>query len=878
MSIGNDHIRALFLKKASQQQDPAAAAMAAAAKQVPSALPVPTLAPKPDQAAEGDPVADQAKMEEAHRKELERKDKELNTLRNNNEVMQVQMAHLKALAALDKHREQVYKNIEKKEQDHRRNMEKEDIALQQKKERMAAEEIKHQAKMDVASAHQQAQAAEAQAKATAQQAQQNAQQYVKMTEDVRKNSDNYFAQRSKELDKRKMDLDAQQKKLDAEGSRISPIVMNRLNSAVKATQGLGSIREKLQGTPGISASSTLEALNKVATFGGPGTHITAAQNQYKAQSQIPGPEQALAAIDDDVLPMEYQLYYDSIPGGSKRVDKLLAEADAIKKKQQELMSGRRVGYGAEWNALEKQRHDAIHKARVLQYALALNRQAALPFGATDNLALRLRNADIELQRLRQGGTASPEQLLAAEAKVQSLMNEYDKLRDLAGAHEADAADVLAGRLQSEHGLDAEAAKNTAKAFLAERVAMENYLGKTGVGALGTGESEREDIQKLTFDAPNYLKNALVGNGALWRDVLDPAPEGLSGAAEWSTAIAERGAKDIAASTVEYPIRAFLSGVNAQKAYNKAQNIAKSQGEKLGDVSVRTGAILNEHGLPTSLTSTLTGAGADFGTGVADLAMTVSGGKVLGKLLGAGGAKVLPQALKSPWYIRYPKKVLVGTAKTALPVGAMVGGELLRNPGLQGIPYESQNAKALGLRPATQPAAQPASTSGEFKSLRYETPAYYPSTSSTPASPAQPQEKKAAAPEQPAAQPNEQPPAVQTSSVTVQDMPKTWQESNTSYNTLNIGHQLSAARDSNSWLRRNFQYIAPFAAAFGINLQEPGATRRPGTPINFARATVNAPNNVTHTIAANNPHGLTAEGMKLNSTLQQSAQQPYSWMA
>ena len=256
MPSGFDQIHLLAIKQAAQQQDPASAAMAAAAKQVPSATPFPALVP-PAKPAEvtGE---DTAKAEEAHRKELERKDKELNALRNNAQVLQMQLAHQKALAALDRHRDQIYKSIEKKEEDHRRYMEKEDAALQQRKERMQAEEIRHQAKMDVATANQHAQAAEDQAKLTAQQAQQSAREYVKMTTDARKATDAYFSQKSQAFDK-------QQKALDAKNNQLSPVVMNRLRSAIKATGSLGAIRSKLQGTPGIMASGTREELNKAAS-------------------------------------------------------------------------------------------------------------------------------------------------------------------------------------------------------------------------------------------------------------------------------------------------------------------------------------------------------------------------------------------------------------------------------------------------------------------------------------------------------------------------------------------------------------------------------------------------------------------------------------
>lgn len=257
MPSGFDQIHLLAIKQAAQQQDPAASAMAAAAKKVPSAAPVPTLVPpaKPAEVTGEDP----SKAEEAHRKELERKDKELNTLRNNAQVMQMQLAHQKALAALDRHRDQIYKSIEKKEEDHRRRMEQEDAALQQRKERMQAEEIRHQAKMDVATANQHAQAAEDQAKLTAQQAQQSAREYVKMTTDARKATDAYFSQKSQAFDK-------QQKDLDAKNNQLSPVVMNRLQSAIKATGSLGAIRSKLQGTPGIMASGTREELNKAASM------------------------------------------------------------------------------------------------------------------------------------------------------------------------------------------------------------------------------------------------------------------------------------------------------------------------------------------------------------------------------------------------------------------------------------------------------------------------------------------------------------------------------------------------------------------------------------------------------------------------------------
>ena len=88
--------------------------MASAAKQAPSATPIPTMVPPADPAAAG--AGDGGQSEAQLQRELERKDKELSSLRNNNQVLNVQMAHLKSMAELEKRKAKELNDIDKREQ------------------------------------------------------------------------------------------------------------------------------------------------------------------------------------------------------------------------------------------------------------------------------------------------------------------------------------------------------------------------------------------------------------------------------------------------------------------------------------------------------------------------------------------------------------------------------------------------------------------------------------------------------------------------------------------------------------------------------------------------------------------------------------------
>ena len=230
MPIASEHIRLMMMKRAAAAKDPGAEAMASAAKQAPSATPIPTMVPPADPAAAG--AGDGGQREAQLQRELERKDKELSSLRNNNQVLNVQMAHLKSMAELEKRKAKELNDIDKREQKYRQTVAAEDAKMQQRKEQMTAAEVKHQAQLEIDTANhraqlaedkanQQASLAQSQAQTVAQDARRNAQEYVRMAEDARNEADKHMLNKEKNITGMQKELYTREKMEDDRNNRAA---------------------------------------------------------------------------------------------------------------------------------------------------------------------------------------------------------------------------------------------------------------------------------------------------------------------------------------------------------------------------------------------------------------------------------------------------------------------------------------------------------------------------------------------------------------------------------------------------------------------------------------------------------------------------------
>lgn len=230
MPIASEHIRLMMMKRAAAAKDPGAEAMASAAKQAPSATPIPTMVPPADPAAAD--TGDGGQREAQLQRELERKDKELSSLRNNNQVLNVQMAHLKSMAELEKRKAKELNDIDKREQKYRQTVAAEDAKMQQRKEQMTAAEVKHQAQLEIDTANhraqlaedkanQQASLAQSQAQTVAQDARRNAQEYVRMAEDARNEADKHMLNKEKNITGMQKELYTREKMEDDRNNRAA---------------------------------------------------------------------------------------------------------------------------------------------------------------------------------------------------------------------------------------------------------------------------------------------------------------------------------------------------------------------------------------------------------------------------------------------------------------------------------------------------------------------------------------------------------------------------------------------------------------------------------------------------------------------------------
>lgn len=266
MSLTRSHLKALeFLKKtaADQNMDPGAQAMMAASKINPMSN-NPTITPidtnPPEQEGE-----DTSKLEEAHRKEIEKKDEELRKVRAENDRTNLLLEKQKAEADLVAQHTQHLEAL-KKEQEKLKSEEA------QQKANLAAEEADHRARLAEQKADVMVSTSEQKAKMLMDAADQNAKSYVQMTQDAQQANQDQFASQFESLSKQQQDILKKQDELSKQKEEIansrygvSDFTRKSVADAVAATRNLTKLRSKLQAMPGISISEAHSPVKMAAT-------------------------------------------------------------------------------------------------------------------------------------------------------------------------------------------------------------------------------------------------------------------------------------------------------------------------------------------------------------------------------------------------------------------------------------------------------------------------------------------------------------------------------------------------------------------------------------------------------------------------------------
>lgn len=227
-------------KRAAEQQDPGAQAMAAAAQAAtpPGGIPL----PKPIDNSEGEEdgknmipeekvQAEKEKLELQRRAELEKKENEIRGLQHELDLERVERQKATAEKELDEKRRQQDEQLkqERAKLDAERQKLEQDKALQSNTQQ--AELIKHQADMERETSKQMADIAQQKAKAIEDIAKQNAQQYIKTTQQSQQQANRYFAE--------------QQKKFRAENPAMSTALQNQINNAVSAAKRVTNHHRKI---------------------------------------------------------------------------------------------------------------------------------------------------------------------------------------------------------------------------------------------------------------------------------------------------------------------------------------------------------------------------------------------------------------------------------------------------------------------------------------------------------------------------------------------------------------------------------------------------------------------------------------------------------
>lgn len=267
MSLTRSHLQTLaFLRKtaADQNLDPGAQAMMAASKinpmsGNPSITPIDTSTP--EQTGE-----DTSKLEEAHRKELEKKDEELRKARAENDRANLLLEKQKAEADLVAQHTQHLEAL-RKQQDQLKSEEA------QQKANLAAAEAEHRSRLAEQKADMMVSTSEQKAKMLMDAADQNAKAYVQMTQDAQEANQNQFASQFENLSKQQADILNKQNELvkqkeEISNSRfgISDFTRKSVSDAVAATKNLTKLRSRLQAMPNVYMSDAHAPVEKMAYY------------------------------------------------------------------------------------------------------------------------------------------------------------------------------------------------------------------------------------------------------------------------------------------------------------------------------------------------------------------------------------------------------------------------------------------------------------------------------------------------------------------------------------------------------------------------------------------------------------------------------------
>lgn len=262
MPIDINHLLNMVKQSAQSGMDAGSQAMALAAQAAKpeGGTPLPkAIKPEEDKSGEeeGKMMETMNKLEEKHRKEVEKKDNELQSLKHQLDMEQLdrkrmvgehsmeqkqkaQMDQLKQQrdeldrykAEIDRQATEREKEFERKSLEAQKSIEQEHTNQQTMQQ---AEQISHQAELDKQTAEQRVAVAEEKAKAMMELSQQQANDYIKTTERAKQTTDKYFADREAAL--------------KASSPVISTALQNQMDSAFKAVGRLGAVRNKINAIP-----------------------------------------------------------------------------------------------------------------------------------------------------------------------------------------------------------------------------------------------------------------------------------------------------------------------------------------------------------------------------------------------------------------------------------------------------------------------------------------------------------------------------------------------------------------------------------------------------------------------------------------------------
>lgn len=286
MSLTRSHLQTLaFLRKtaADQNLDPGAQAMMAASKinpmsGNPSITPIDTSTP--EQTGE-----DTSKLEEAHRKELEKKDEELRKARAENDRANLLLEKQKAEADLVAQHTQHLEAL-RKQQDQLKSEEA------QQKANLAAAEAEHRSRLAEQKADMMVSTSEQKAKMLMDAADQNAKAYVQMTQDAQEANQNQFASQFENLSKQQADILNKQNELvkqreEISNSRfgISDFTRKSVSDAVAAAKNLTKLRSRLQAMPNVYMSEAHAPVEKMAYYNEDGEWVDATYKDIAEQQR-----------------------------------------------------------------------------------------------------------------------------------------------------------------------------------------------------------------------------------------------------------------------------------------------------------------------------------------------------------------------------------------------------------------------------------------------------------------------------------------------------------------------------------------------------------------------------------------------------------------